>query len=132
MRQAPIYTAWTIRSRSPEESQVLRQWLSSRIDRDRVVTDSIHTLSGGVEHVEAEDHRLGDYFAAILMQPTSDPAVFRLVFHRLPQAGRFWKDLMVNILQEITATSANTSITLDYKGDEIPCAAATGGPDQIM
>jgi hypothetical protein len=123
MRHAPIYTSWTIESPSPEESQALQQWLSRRIDRDRILMDSIRTLPNGVEQVQAQGHRLGDYFAAILMQPTRNPAVFRLVFHRLPEAGRFWKDLMVNILQEITATSANPSITLDYKGDENPCAA---------
>jgi hypothetical protein len=122
MRQAPTYTTWKITCPSPEEAQALQQWLSSRIDLDRVLTDTVRVTPNGVEQVQTVRHRLGDYFAAIRMLPDSqaNPAAFRLVFQRRPEAGRFWKDLMVNVLQEIETTPQKASIELDSKGEAEP------------
>jgi hypothetical protein len=50
----------------------------------------------------------------------ANPASFRLVFQRRPDAGQFWKDLMVNILQEIETTPEKASIDLDSKGEMEP------------
>src|SRR5258707_11527385 len=102
MRQPPTYTAWKITCDSPEEAQALQQRLSSRIELDRVLTDTVRVTPNGVEQVQTVRHRLGDYFAAIRVLPDSqaNPASFRLAFQRRPKAGRFSKDLMVNILQE--------------------------------
>jgi len=85
-------------------------------------------LPNGVEQVRTVRHRLGDYFAAIRLLPDSqaNPTSFRLVFHRRPDAGRFWKDLMVNILQEIEATPQKAAIDLDSKGEREPVAPVTG------
>jgi hypothetical protein len=58
----------------------------------------------------------------MLPDSQANPASFRLVFHRRPEAGRFWKDLMVNILQEIEATPQKASIELDSKGEKEPIA----------
>ncbi len=120
MRQPPIYTSWIITCRSPQEAQTVQSWLSERIQLDRVITDTVRTYPEGVEQVEEVPHRLGDYFAAIGMLPVSEafPSSFRLVFRKLPQAGRYWKDLMVSILEEIKAVPEVTSVALDYKGDE--------------
>ena len=128
MRQPPTYTSWKITCHSPEEAQALQQWLSSRIKLDRVLTDTIRAVPNGVEQVQTVRHRLGDYFAAIRMLPDSqaNPASFRLVFHRRPGAGRFWKDLMVNILQEVDATPQKASVVLDSKGETEPIIRATG------
>ncbi len=41
MRQPPTYTAWKITCHSPAEVQALQQWLSSRIDLERVLTDTV-------------------------------------------------------------------------------------------
>src|SRR5205807_3000417 len=103
---------------SPADVQALQQWLSSRIDLDRVLTDTARVTPNGVEQVQTVRHRLGDYFAAIRMLPDSqaNPAAFRLVFQRRPEAGRFWKDLMVNILQEVETAPQKVSIALDSKG----------------
>jgi hypothetical protein len=122
MRQPPTYTSWKITCHSPEEAQALQQWLSSRIDLGRVLTDTVRVTPDGVEQVQTVRHRLGDYFVAIRLLPESqaDPASFRLVFHRRPEAGRFWKDLMVNILQEIETTPEKASIVLDSKGETEP------------
>src|SRR5262245_4017014 len=118
MPQQPTYTSWKITCHSPEEAQGLQQWLSSRIDLDRVLTDTVRVTPNGVEQVQTVRHRLGDYFAAIRILPDSqaNPASFRLVFQRRPDAGRFWKDLMVNILQEIEASHQKAAIELDSKG----------------
>jgi hypothetical protein len=61
-------------------------------------------------------------FAGIRMLPDSqaNPASFRLVFHSRTGARRFWKDMMVNILQEIETTPQKASIDLDSKGEAEP------------
>jgi hypothetical protein len=119
MRQPPTYTSWKITCHSPEEVLSLQQWLSGRIDLDRVVTDTIRVMPNGVEQVQNVQHRLGDYFASIRMLQDSQltPLSFKLVFQRKPEAGRFWKDLMVNILREIETTPQKASIVLDSKGE---------------
>jgi len=119
MHQPPAYTSWKITCHSPDDSRTLQQWLSSRIDLDRIVTDKVRTAPNGVEQVQTVRHRLGDYFADISMLPDSQTtaASFRLVFHKRPDAGRFWKDLMVNILQEIEATPQRASIDVESKAN---------------
>src|SRR5262245_47533535 len=122
MRPSPTYTSWKITCHSSEEARALQQWLASRIDLDRVLTDTVRVTPDGVEQVQTVRHRLGDYFAAIRLLPDSqsNPASFRLLFHRRPEAGRFWKDLMVNILQEVETTPQKESINLDSKGEGEP------------
>jgi len=117
MHQPPIYTTWKITCHSSDEAQPLREWLSTRIELDRVFTDNIRTEPNGVEHVQTVRHRLGDYFADIRILPDgpANAASFRLVFHRRSDAGRFWKDLMVNVLQEIETTDQKASIEMDSK-----------------
>jgi hypothetical protein len=128
MLQPPTYTSWKITCHSSEDAGALQQWLSSRIDLERVLTDTVRVTSGGVEQVQTVRHRLGDYFAEIRILPYSQatPASFRLVFHRRPEAGRFWKDLMVNILQEIEAAPQKVSIDLDSKEESAPITPASG------
>jgi hypothetical protein len=118
--KASTYLMWKITCSSAEEAQALQQGLASRIDLDRVLTDTVRVALNVREQVQTVPHRLGDYFAAIRMLPVSqdDPASFRLAFHRQPEAARFWKDLMVNILQEIETTSQNASIVLDSKSEK--------------
>jgi hypothetical protein len=122
MRPQTTYTVWKITCRSPGEAEALRQWLGDRIDQDRVRTDTVRVTPGGVEQVQTVPYRLGDYFADIrtLSDTQANPAAFRLVFHRRPEGGRFWKDLMVNILQEMEAASQKPSVALDSKGETDP------------
>jgi hypothetical protein len=125
MHEPPIHTSWKITCRSPAEAQALRRWLSSRIELDRVWTDTVRAMPNGVEQVQTVRHRLGDYFADIRLvsDPQADPARFQLLFQRRPEAGRFWKDLMVNILQEIETAPEKSSIGLESKGDIEPITA---------
>ena len=115
MRQPPTYTTWKITCRSSEEAQALQHWLSSRIHLDRVLLDTVRVTPNGAEQVQTARHRLGDYFAAIRMLPDTqaNPAAFLVVFQRRPEAGRFWKDLMVNLLQEIESTPQKPTIKRD-------------------
>ena|SRR5437868_15505938 len=115
MRPTPISTSWKITCRSLADAQALQQWLSGRIDLDRVLTDTTRVASNGVEKAQTVPHRLGDYFAAIRMlpDPEASPAGFRLVFQRRPDAGRFSKDLMVNILQELDAMPQKADVVRD-------------------
>lgn len=127
MRQPPTCTTWKITCRSADEAQALQQWLASRIDLERVVTDTVRSMPNGIEQAQSVPHRLGDYFADIGIQPDSsvNSASFYLIFHRRPGAGRFWKDLMVNIVQEIETHPGKASIELESKGEmEIANASA--------
>jgi hypothetical protein len=128
MHQSPTYTTWKITCHSPEEAVALQHWLSSHIDLDRVMTDTIHATPNGVEQVQTVRHRLGDYFADIRMLPESQAtsATFRLVFQRRPDAGRFWKDLMVNVIQEIDGSPHEAMVDLDSKGETQPAIFARG------
>jgi hypothetical protein len=122
MREPPTYTSWKITCESPEEAQSLQKWLSSRINLDRVLTDTVRVTPNGVEEVRTVRHRLGDYFADIRILPilAATPALFQLVFQKRPDAGRFWKDLMVSILQEIKGSPQKASIEPDSKGEMEP------------
>ena len=122
MIQPPTYYTWKIDCCSPVEAQTLHRWLSSRIDLDRIWTDSVHVYPHGVEEVTTVPHRFGDYFEAIdmLQNSEADPASFRIVFQKWLNAGRFWKDLRVNILREIETTYPNASIRLESKGEREP------------
>ncbi|HJT32997.1 MAG TPA: hypothetical protein VJ783_13230 [Pirellulales bacterium] len=117
MHREPSLTIWKITCRSGEEAKALEMWLSSQIDLNRTIVDTIRTAPNGVEKVEAVPHRLGDYFAAIHVSPgcSDDPTCLRLSFERRADAGRFWKDLMVHILQEIESSPQKPTINLDSK-----------------
>ena len=122
MHQPPTYTCWKINCDSPSEAQALREWLSSRIELARVLTDTIRVSPDGVDHAHVEQHRLGDYFANIHTHwdIATNPESFRLIFQKRPMAARFWKDLMVDILKEIETAPQKATIKLDSKGETDP------------
>lgn len=119
MHLIPPYTMWKVSCRSCEEAEALEEWLASRIDLDRTLVDSTRSTPNGVEQVQTARHRLGDYFAAIrvLRGGGSDHSCLRLGFERRADAGRFWKDLMVNLLQEIEAAPQKPSVVFESKGE---------------
>lgn len=131
MRQPPTYKTWTITCRSPDDARALQQWLAPRIDPDRVWTDLVRTGQNCTEQAKEVPHRLGDYFAEIRTLPESGDrsASFRLVFRRRPEAGRFWKDLMVNVLEKVRTDDRTASLELDSKSETTPPSSLTGpGP----
>ncbi|HQU41598.1 MAG: hypothetical protein B7Z73_01815 [Planctomycetia bacterium 21-64-5] len=119
MHPVPPYIMWKITCRSCDEAKLLERWLSSRIDLDRTLVDTVHTMPNGVEHVNSVPRRLGDYFTAIRVLPGVDANAnsFRLRFERRPNAARFWKDLMVSVLQEIEASPEKPTVAVDSKGE---------------
>jgi hypothetical protein len=125
MRYDPTFLSWLIHCSSPEEARHLKDSLAEYITLDTVHENVIRSHPGGIEGDRIEPHRLGDYFEEIrVLAGTADlPSVFRVVFHRRPDAGRFWKDLMVRILVSLQKRSGDTEITLEYKGEEDPIAA---------
>lgn len=124
MHLVPPYTVWKITCRSCEEAEALGEWLASRIDLDRTLVDITRSAPNGVEHVQTARYRLGDYFAAIRVLPDAriGPSSMRLGFERRADADRFWKDLMVNILQEVEATPQKPSVVFESKGE----------PDEVL
>jgi hypothetical protein len=126
MRSTPLYTSWVVQCASAEAAQALQKRLIDQIRLDAVVADSVRTYVGGVEKCQLAQHRIGDYFADIRLLPALGNVLtaFRVVFHRLATAGRFWKDLMVNIIQEAQNSPESPTITLEYKGDQEPLEAA--------
>jgi hypothetical protein len=120
MRHDPIFTSWLIRCSDEAEAQRLQRWLLDRLDPDKVFDSVRRAWPNGVESKQVESHRLGDYFESVRLLPGSpeSSSTFRLLFHRRADAGRFWKDLMVQILRSLREASTDATTTLDYKGDE--------------
>jgi hypothetical protein len=71
-------------------------------------------------------HRLADYFAdiRIVSESANESRCFLLVFRRLPDSGRFWKDMMVHLLQEIESSPEKPSLELESKGEMDPAESA--------
>jgi hypothetical protein len=121
MPDAPLFTSWLIRCRDANAAAQLGRRLTDQIHLDRIIEDVVRTAPGGVENRQVVAHRLGDYFAAIRVLPVAgDATASRLVFERRPDAGRFWKDLMVSVVQQAEKAAETTALALDYKGDHPP------------
>lgn len=130
MRQDPLYTTWLVHCESPEDLRILSPLLPARIAPDYTVTDQVRAFPEGVETLSSKTYRLGDYFAdvCILPGPGTDPSAFRIVFQRLDDAGRYWKDLMARILQSIRSACPAVTVTLEYRGDQNPLQHPEPGP----
>jgi hypothetical protein len=113
MQKTPTITC-VISSKSPETLRAAEQLAAEKVALDNVFTDVIRSFPRGTEKRRIEEHKLRDYFDGIqiLDSPSSDTS-FRLVFHPRPDAGRFWRDLIAEILRSIRDSSAgiSTSIT---------------------
>jgi hypothetical protein len=128
VRHDTIYTAWTVKCRSEADTRRLREAVAS-LHNDASWTDVVRAFPGGVESRWLEPHRIGDYFGAVRAFPGAPgaPASFRILFHRQPGAGRYWKDFMVNLLHWLRRLSPDIEITVDYRGDEAPAEMADSG-----
>jgi hypothetical protein len=118
MRNDPLFMCWLVRCGSEEDARRL-QAAAAGLTADTIVRDLVRAFPGGWEARWVEPYRLGDYFAEVraLPAPSGSPFSFRILFHRRPDAGRFWKDLMVRILQAMRGAAPDVSTTLDYRGD---------------
>jgi hypothetical protein len=120
MRHDPVFTSWLVRCASREDAGKLQQWLRDGLAADCVCEDVVRSGTGDQATSAVERHRLGDYFADVrpLPGPPDDPTSFRVLFHRRPDAGRYWKDLMLRVLQVLRRAADNATTTLEYWGDE--------------
>ena len=126
MRDDPLFILWAITCPSPQECRRLQQWLPGEIAPEATVEEEVRASPDGIEAVRREVHRLGDYFESVQVLPSAErePTSFRLLFRRRPSAGRFWKDVMVRVLQKVRVEAAHATTTLEYRGDEEPVVLA--------
>lgn len=122
MRRDPLFLLWTVRCPSPEDCRRLQSWLAPLVAPEATFVDEVRVFTEEGEATRREPHRLGEYFESVqvLSAGESSPAAFRLVFRRRAEASRFWKDMMVRLLQKVRDEAAGTTTTLDYQGDEEP------------
>jgi hypothetical protein len=118
MRNGPHVIAWDVRCPSAAEAHAVRELLDREADLDAVV---IVTVTGGGTNRE-KVHRLRDYFQAIHVGPCAPegPHALRVVFQRLPNAGRYWRDLMVRLLRCVSRVSDGITITMAYRLEDAP------------
>src|SRR5437016_1173746 len=111
MRHDPLFLLWTITCSSVEDCRRLQGWLSEEITPEWVFVDLVRAFPGGVETCRQEPHRLGDSFERVKVFPAeaNTPTSFRLLFQRRLTAPRFWKDLMVRILQQLREQAPETT-----------------------
>jgi hypothetical protein len=120
MRHDPDTISWLVCFPSGEEAATLKARLGSLLALDRQWIDQTRASPDGIEALRIETHRLSDYFQEIpiLPGPLNEPSTFRLVFRRRPDAGRFWKDIMVRVLQDVRAAVPGVRITRDGLSEE--------------
>jgi hypothetical protein len=128
MRYDPLFLLWTVHCPSAEDCSSLQQWLLQEIAPETILVNEVRATPVGIETRRREPHRLGDYFDSVQVLPSPEraPASFRLLFRRRPAAPRFWKDLMVRILQKLRDEAAQTTTTLEYRGDQEPDVLLAG------
>jgi hypothetical protein len=86
------------------------------------------------EAAQEERHRLRDCFQEIRVEPHSagKPDTVRVIFQRLPGAGRYWRDLMVRLLKFVRNVDNGVTITMAYRTEDpfpentIPDRASVG------
>ena len=122
MRHDPLFTSWLVRCETPEDSRRLQEWLPGWLRLDATISELFRELPEGLDTGPADRHCLSDYFAAVrvLRGPADTPSAFRIIFHRQPKPGRFWKDVLARILKAIRGMALNTVTTLEYRGDDEP------------
>ena len=121
MRHDPLFLLWAITCPSPEDCRRLQHWLPNAITPEATFEDEVRAFPDGIETLRRKSHRLGDYFESVQVLPSAghESMSFRILFRRRPSAGRFWKDLMVRVLQKVRLESDATT-ALEYRGDEEP------------
>jgi hypothetical protein len=114
MRQDPLVISWTILCDSEEALRRAAEVLRTETNPERVAVDQKKSVPGGVEVLSQESHRLGDYFREIQVLPSEKgPLACRVVFHRRPNAGRPWKDLMARVLQAVQNRAGDAVVLRD-------------------
>src|SRR5271165_1224069 len=113
MRNGPRVIAWDIVCPSSVACDAVQRLLDHEAALDAAI--DVEVTSAGMTRRDV--HRLGDYFQTIRVQPPSrdKPCVVRVIFERLPNAGRYWRDLMVRVLRSASTSADGTAVTMAYR-----------------
>jgi hypothetical protein len=119
MRHDPLITSWVIRCQSEQELATLKAWVLPLLSPDWSYVETVIAYPGGIRRETVRPHKASDYFTELSTLPASEPpSSFRLLFHRKPDSGRYWKDLMIRFLQEIRARFPGVTIVRDDTGEK--------------
>ncbi len=126
MQNGPLVIAWDIACPTSAKARSVRELLDREANLDAVQLVSV--TGGGATQEQA--HRLGDYFHDIRVEPRSleEPNVLRVLFRRLPHAGRYWRDLMVRVLQSINHLGNDIAIEMAYRVED--SSSGNASPDR--
>jgi hypothetical protein len=109
MRDKTQPISWKVNCKRPADLQKAESVARSEAEPDRVLKDAARTTPGGVENIVTTYYRVGDYFQSVQVFPDEQNA-FRIVFYPRPNAGRYWKDLMANVLRAVRDSAEGVSI----------------------
>ena len=126
MRHDPIFTLWAVHCPSAEVVSRLRPEVEKLTHCDAIFTDAAETQPMGVVSVNRTPHRVGDNFTGVRILPPTpeEPVTFRILFVRRPEAGRYWKDVMVRTLKTLRDLEPDISTEMKYRGDHLPTEIA--------
>lgn len=91
-----------VSSGSAEKLRAVKAVATEKSSLDRVHTD----IAKAADTLFVEAHKLRDYFNSISLAE-QDQTSFRLIFKPRHDAGRFWKDLIVEILTALRNSGAS-------------------------
>jgi hypothetical protein len=113
MRDKIHPVSWLISCDRPVELQRAEQIARSESALGNVITDVARAFPNGKEATVVRHHRIGDYFGAVdvCSSRNGDTKSFMLVFHPLPAADRYWRDMMAEVLRSIRSACEGISIT---------------------
>jgi hypothetical protein len=121
MQDGPLFLSWSIHLPSKAGVEEVSSVLNSLNTESGFMLDEVRASPGGCEARRIEPHRIGNYFDNIYFNLyEDDPLMLRLTFQRSPAAGRFWKDVMVHVLNSIRRKIPDVRLAIDYKGDTPP------------
>jgi hypothetical protein len=104
-RRDPLAISWLLKC-DQDQSAHVEQVLRSETGQDAEIVDIISSSPGGQTTNESRTHRLADYFSDIQITGQPSNGDMTLTFHRRPDAGRFWKDVMMRILDSARRAGA--------------------------
>lgn len=115
-RHDPLVITWLLKC-DPNRLIHIEGMLRTEIRLDATVVDTVSAFPEGRQVNESISHRVGDYFRDIQIgsEQNNGAAVLRLTFHRQPEAGRFWKDVMMQILNSARRNGAQVELAHDVK-----------------
>ncbi len=89
--------------RSQDDLRQALRLAEAECDPNRVFVDVLVAFPGGVENRKTQLHRLGDYFERIelLTDANSESHAFKIMFQPQSGAGRYWKDIMNQIIHSL-------------------------------